>query len=57
MGFSIAEELAENGADVTLITGPTKLTLANNSVKRIDVISADEMYNVCMKELQRLILR
>ncbi|MGD0711393.1 MAG: bifunctional phosphopantothenoylcysteine decarboxylase/phosphopantothenate--cysteine ligase CoaBC [Bacteroidales bacterium] len=50
MGFSVAEELAENGADVILISGPTKLNLANYTIKRIDVISADDMYKACMKE-------
>jgi len=46
MGFALADELAKLGADVTLIAGPTnqKSTFA---IKRIDVVSAEEMYNAC----------
>ena len=50
MGFSIAEELANNGADVVLISGPTKISLTNNAIKRVDVISAEDMHKACMKE-------
>lgn len=44
MGFALAEELANRGAQVTIITGPVNLELKNNSIVRIDVISAQEMY-------------
>jgi phosphopantothenoylcysteine decarboxylase / phosphopantothenate---cysteine ligase len=47
MGFAIAEELAERGADVKLVSGPVNLELKNPSIQRIDVTSADEMYKVC----------
>ncbi len=50
MGFSIAEELANNGADVVLISGPTKISLTNNSIKRVDVTSAEDMHKACIKE-------
>lgn len=50
MGFAIAEELAALGADVTLVCGPNSLSVKNNSIKRIDVISSDEMYDECMKQ-------
>ncbi|MCK4662997.1 MAG: bifunctional phosphopantothenoylcysteine decarboxylase/phosphopantothenate--cysteine ligase CoaBC [Bacteroidales bacterium] len=50
MGFAIAEELANNGAEVILITGPTNLNLENNSIKRIDVTSAEEMYKATMSK-------
>lgn len=43
MGFVIAEELAAQGADVTLITGPTSLHVNNKTIKRIDVVTANEM--------------
>ena len=43
MGFAIAEELSRQGADVTLITGPTSLQLTGNAIKRIDVLSSCEM--------------
>lgn len=44
MGFAIAEELANQGAEVTLITGPTSLSKDLNGIKVIAVNSADEMY-------------
>ena len=43
MGFAIAKRAAELGAKVTLITGPT-VEVEGNGIKRIDVVSADEMY-------------
>jgi phosphopantothenoylcysteine decarboxylase/phosphopantothenate--cysteine ligase len=43
MGYAIAEELANLGADVTLISGPTSLSIPNQSIKRINVTSASEM--------------
>jgi phosphopantothenoylcysteine decarboxylase/phosphopantothenate--cysteine ligase len=49
MGFALAEELASQGAEVTLVCGPNSLALKNTSVKRIDIISADDMYQQCMK--------
>ncbi len=48
MGFSIAEELASKGADVTLVTGPVSLEIEHTAIARIDVTSADEMYEKCM---------
>ncbi|MGB9731502.1 MULTISPECIES: bifunctional phosphopantothenoylcysteine decarboxylase/phosphopantothenate--cysteine ligase CoaBC [Calditerrivibrio] len=41
MGFAIAESAFENGADVTLISGPT---LLKTFVQKKEVSSADEMY-------------
>lgn len=48
MGFAIAEELSEMGASVTLITGPTSLNLSDNSIKRIDITSAEEMLHATL---------
>jgi len=45
MGFSIAEKLAEQGAEVTLITGPTYLKTTNKTIQRIDVVTAKEMFD------------
>lgn len=44
MGFAIAEELANQGAEVILITGPTSLSKDLTGIKVIAVNSADEMY-------------
>jgi phosphopantothenoylcysteine decarboxylase/phosphopantothenate--cysteine ligase len=47
MGFAIANELAEMGAIVTLIAGPTSQTTYAKNVTRYDVTSADEMLKAC----------
>src|SRR6478609_2141313 len=44
MGFAIAEELANQGAVVTLITGPTNQYTNHPGVTVTKVTSADEMY-------------
>ena len=44
MGYAIAEELAERGAEVILISGPTKLTTKHPSVKCYKVESAQQMF-------------
>jgi len=46
MGYAIAEILAERGALVTLITGPVALTVSHPDIKVIQVVTAQEMYNV-----------
>jgi len=43
MGFALAEKLAEQGAEVILITGPTYLHTNHNDIQRVDVITAKEM--------------
>jgi len=49
MGFSIAERCAELGANVTLIAGPVALQTTNLLIKRIDVESAEQMYNATIE--------
>ncbi|WP_404452542.1 bifunctional phosphopantothenoylcysteine decarboxylase/phosphopantothenate--cysteine ligase CoaBC [Virgibacillus necropolis] len=44
MGFALAEAAAELGAEVTLVSGPVSLEVSNSTIKRIDVITAEEMY-------------
>jgi phosphopantothenoylcysteine decarboxylase/phosphopantothenate--cysteine ligase len=48
MGFAIAEELAAMGAKVTLISGPTALNTSHPNIKRLNVITANEMYTKCI---------
>ncbi len=50
MGFALAEAAEAEGALVTLIAGPVKLETPK-SVKRIDVVSAVEMYEAVMDSL------
>jgi phosphopantothenoylcysteine decarboxylase / phosphopantothenate---cysteine ligase len=58
MGFSIAEEFAEMGAEVTLVTGPVNLNTQNPGIKRLDVTTASEMFDACMasKDLAEIII-
>ncbi|MDQ2720779.1 MAG: bifunctional phosphopantothenoylcysteine decarboxylase/phosphopantothenate--cysteine ligase CoaBC [Bacteroidota bacterium] len=48
MGVAIAEELAERGADVQLILGPSEIKV-NDGIKTERVTSANEMYDACMR--------
>jgi len=50
MGFALAEECAQRGAEVTLVAGPVALKTSHPNIKRIDVESAEEMYNAAIKE-------
>ncbi len=44
MGYAIAEELAETGAKVILVSGPVNISAKNENIKVIAVESAEEMY-------------
>src|SRR5882762_5280262 len=48
MGFAIAEELANQGAEVSLVSGPSHLSLINPLIKITRVTSAEEMYEACV---------
>nr|HPI80202.1 phosphopantothenoylcysteine decarboxylase [Cyclobacteriaceae bacterium] len=48
MGFAIAEALANEGARVTLVTGPTHLAHQHPGIERKNVTSAAEMYEACL---------
>ncbi len=45
MGFAIANAAANLGAEVYLISGPSHQKISHSLVHRIDVVSAEEMYN------------
>ena len=49
MGFDLAQSAANFGASVILISGPSHLSIENNLVKLIRVVSAQEMYEECHK--------
>ncbi len=49
MGYAIAEALARRGAEVVLISGRTSLPTPTE-VRRIDVLSAQEMYEASVRE-------
>ena len=51
MGYSIAKEAIERGADVTLITGPTNLIPPQNLKKLVKIESAKDMYEAVLDNL------
>ncbi len=50
MGMAIAEELANRGAQVKLVLGPSKLSTNHSLIETIRVQSAQEMYEASKKE-------
>ncbi len=50
MGYAIAESLANQGAEVALVSGPVNITLSHPNVKITKVNSALEMYHACLDE-------
>jgi len=44
MGFELAKEAANLGAEVLLISGPSNEKVDHSLIQRIDVVSAEEMY-------------
>lgn len=48
MGFALAEEFANRGAEVVLVSGPVCLKTGNPAIRRVDVESASEMYGQVM---------
>ncbi len=44
MGYALAEVCAERGAEVTLVSGPVNLKVTHPNIHRIDVESAEQMY-------------
>lgn len=52
MGYALAEACANRGAEVILVSGPVSLSTHHPSIKRIDVESADEMYEATVHAFQ-----
>jgi phosphopantothenoylcysteine decarboxylase/phosphopantothenate--cysteine ligase len=51
MGVAIAENLAKKGAEVKLVLGPSEIKV-DEKINTVKVISANEMYEACMKDFQ-----
>ena len=51
MGYAIAKEAISRGAEVTLVSGPTKLEPPTNLKKLIKIESANDMYEAVMNNL------
>ena len=52
MGFELAKRAAGLGAKVFLVTGPSNETIVHSLVKRIDVVSAQDMYEAVHKNYE-----
>lgn len=52
MGFAIALEAANQGAHVTLVSGPTQIPIAHPNIDLIKVSSGKEMYAACQTVVQ-----
>lgn len=48
MGYALAEVCAERGAEVTLVSGPVNLKVTHPNIHRIDVESAEQMYEAAV---------
>jgi phosphopantothenoylcysteine decarboxylase/phosphopantothenate--cysteine ligase len=53
MGFSIAEELADRGAEVVLIRGRVTVQTHHPNIRVIEALTAADMYRVCQEEFPR----
>jgi len=53
MGYAIAAEFANRGADVTLVSGPVEARKAHPSVKVVSVVTAAEMYDATTAEYKK----
>ena len=51
MGYAIADALAKRGAEVALVSGKTALATPQG-VRRVDVLSAGDMYEASVKEFE-----
>lgn len=49
MGFALAKECADRGAEVELVCGPVKLEIEHDRIHRTDVESAAEMYEAATR--------
>lgn len=47
MGYALAQAASNLGAQVILVSGPTHLEITGNTIKKIAVTTAEEMYKAC----------
>lgn len=52
MGYALAEECANRGAEVYLVSGPVQIKAKHPNIKTISVESAQEMYEATNKEFE-----
>jgi phosphopantothenoylcysteine decarboxylase/phosphopantothenate--cysteine ligase len=54
MGYALAEELADLGAKVTLVSGPTELTLNHQNIEIINVVDSGDMYKQSRRRFKNM---
>jgi phosphopantothenoylcysteine decarboxylase/phosphopantothenate--cysteine ligase len=54
MGFDIAEQAANLGANVILITGPSHLNVNNKAIQLIRVVSSEQMFEACIEQYNKV---
>lgn len=54
MGFALAHEAADKGARVILISGPSHQTIHHSAIQRIDVLSAQDMYDATHQHVKEV---
>ena len=54
MGFALAEECARRGAHVLLVSGPVSIKANHSNIERIDVESAQQMYDACLERFDKV---
>lgn len=52
MGYAIAEEVARQGGNVHLVSGPTNLDVSHPNITLEKVLSAEEMYKACLRQFE-----
>ena len=50
MGYALAEECAQRGAEVVLVSGPVSLSAKNPAIRVVSVESASQMYSATVAE-------
>lgn len=53
MGYAIAEECANRGANVTVVSGPVKISTEHKNIKVVKVESANEMFNKAIEMFKK----
>ncbi len=54
MGYALAEELANRGAKIILVSGPVSISTEHTNIKLIKVETAAEMYNTCHQYFDKM---
>lgn len=54
MGFALAKEAADLGAEVIIVSGPTMLNAPLPEIKLINIVSAREMYDAVHRHFKEV---